>query len=80
MQRDHLSGLLNSLDVSIRTAVAAPGDGYVVMATARNASTVLASAVDDIRVHSIGTRSRGGRMYEATQSGFWAAAKIGELA
>lgn len=80
MQRDHLTGLLKDLDVSIRTAGAAPGDGYVVMATARNASTILESCIDHIRVHSIGTRSRGGRMYEATQSGFWAAAKIGELA
>jgi len=80
MQRDHLTGLLKGLDVSIRTAGTAPDDGYVVMATARKASTVLEASVDDIRVHSIGTRSRGGRMYEATQSGFWAAAKIGELA
>jgi 2,4-dienoyl-CoA reductase (NADPH2) len=80
MQRDHLTGLLKGLDVSIRTAGATPGDGYVVMATARNASTVLDASVDDIRVYSIGTRSRGGRMYEASQSGFWAAAKIGELA
>jgi 2,4-dienoyl-CoA reductase (NADPH2) len=80
MQRDHLTGLLQKLDVSIRTAGAAPDNGYVVMATARHASTVLEASVDDIRVHSIGTRSRGGRMYEATQYGFWAAAKIGELA
>jgi 2,4-dienoyl-CoA reductase (NADPH2) len=80
MQRDHLTGLLKGLDVSIRTAGAAPDDGYVVMATARHASTVLEARVDDIRVHSIGTRARGGRMYEATQSGFWAAAKIGESA
>jgi 2,4-dienoyl-CoA reductase (NADPH2) len=79
MQRDHLTGLLKALDVSIRTAGVVPDDGYVVMATARQASAVLEGAVDDIRVHSIGTRSRGGRMYEATQSGFWAAAKIGEL-
>ena len=80
MQRDHLAGLLQSLDVSIRTTAAPPDDGHVVMATARHASTVLEASVDDIRVHGIGTRSRGGRMYEATQSGFWAAAKIGELA
>jgi 2,4-dienoyl-CoA reductase (NADPH2) len=80
MQRDHLTGLLKGLEVSIRTAGAKPDNGYVVMATARIASTVLESSVDDICVHSIGTRSRGGRMYEATQSGFWAAAKIGELA
>jgi 2,4-dienoyl-CoA reductase (NADPH2) len=79
MQREHLAGLLKHLDVSINTAAKVPDDGYVVMATARVPSTVLEESVDDIRVHSIGTRSRGGRMYEATQSGFWAAAKIGEL-
>jgi 2,4-dienoyl-CoA reductase (NADPH2) len=79
MQREHLAGLLKHLDVSINTAAKVPDDGYVVMATARAPSTVLEEFVDDIRVHSIGTRSRGGRMYEATQSGFWAAAKIGEL-
>jgi hypothetical protein len=39
-----------------------------VSATPRNASTVLADKVDDDRVRSIGTRFRGGRMYEATQS------------
>ena len=80
MQRDHLTGLLKGLDVSILTTGAVPRGGHVVMATARIASTVLEACVDNIRVHSIGTRSRGGRMYEATQSGFWAAAKIGELA
>jgi len=80
MQRDHLTGLLRDLDVLIRIAGTVPDAGYVVMATARHASTVLVASVDDIRVHGIGTRSRGGRMYEATQSGFWAAAKIGELA
>ena len=68
-----------SVLVAHGNAGAAPGDGYVVMATARHASTVLKASVDDIRVHGIGTRERGGRMYEATQSGFWAAAKIGEL-
>jgi 2,4-dienoyl-CoA reductase (NADPH2) len=80
MQRDHLTGLLKGLDVSIRTAGVAPDDGCVLMATARSPSTVLQACVDDIRVHGIGTRARGGRMYEATQSGFWAAATIGERA
>jgi 2,4-dienoyl-CoA reductase (NADPH2) len=50
-----------------------------VSATPRNASTVLADKVDDDRVRSIGTRFRGGRMYEATQSGYWAAARIGDV-
>jgi 2,4-dienoyl-CoA reductase (NADPH2) len=80
MQRDQLTGLLKGLDVSIRTAGVAPDDGCVLMATARSPSAVLQACVDDIRVHGIGTRARGGRMYEATQSGFWAAATIGERA
>ena len=79
MQRGHLTGLLNEQGVSVRTSGALPADGTVVMATARIASTAKAELVDDERVQSIGTRARGGRMYEATQSGFWAASKIGEM-
>jgi 2,4-dienoyl-CoA reductase (NADPH2) len=79
MQRGHLIGLLKSLGVSVSTGSALPVDGTVVMATARIASTVKAELVNDDRVQSIGTRARGGRMYEATQSGFWAASKIGEM-
>jgi 2,4-dienoyl-CoA reductase (NADPH2) len=79
MQRGHLIGLLKSLGVSVTTGSALPVDGTVVMATARIASTVKAELVNDDRVQSIGTRARGGRMYEATQSGFWAASKIGEM-
>jgi 2,4-dienoyl-CoA reductase (NADPH2) len=47
-----------------------------VRATRRVASRIRADAVDGDRVRVIGTRLRGGRMYEATQSGFWAAAEI----
>jgi 2,4-dienoyl-CoA reductase (NADPH2) len=79
MQRGHLTGLLNEQGVSVRTSGALPADGTIVMATARIASTAKAELVDDERVQSIGTRARGGRMYEATQSGFWAASKIGEM-
>jgi 2,4-dienoyl-CoA reductase (NADPH2) len=79
MQRGHLTGLLKEQGVSVRTSGALPADGTVVMATARIASTAKAELVDDHRVQSIGTRARGGRMYEATQSGFWAASKIGEM-
>jgi 2,4-dienoyl-CoA reductase (NADPH2) len=79
MQRGHLIGLLKSLGVSVSTGSAMPVDGTVVMATARIASSTKAELVDDYRVQSIGTRARSGRMYEATQSGFWAAAKIGEM-
>lgn len=79
MQRGHLTGLLKEQGVSVRTSGALPADGTVVMATARVASTAKTELVDDNRVQSIGTRARGGRMYEATQSGFWAASKIGEM-
>jgi 2,4-dienoyl-CoA reductase (NADPH2) len=47
-----------------------------VWATPRVASSVLSDLVDDSRILQIGTRIRGGRMYEATQSGFWTAAHI----
>ena len=78
MQRDHLVGLLTELGGTVTTGGSRPTTGTVVSATPRNASTVLADKVDDDRVRSIGTRFRGGRMYEATQSGYWAAARIGE--
>jgi 2,4-dienoyl-CoA reductase (NADPH2) len=78
MQRGHLTGLLHSLDVVIVTHATLPASGEVIMANPRRASTLHAGLVDDFHVHSIGTRARGGRMYEATQSGFWAAARLGE--
>ena len=74
----HLVGLLEQRGVTIRTAQAEPGPGPLVWATGRVASDVLADAVDGDRIRAVGTRARGGRMYEATQSGFWAAAQIGE--
>lgn len=80
MQRDHLSALLINKGATLRTNGDAPTEGTVVMATKRKPSTVQAELVDDERVRSIGTRACGGRMYEATQSGFWAAARIGEMA
>lgn len=78
MQRSHLTALLHNLDAAIVTHAAVPTSGEVIMATARTASTLHAGLVDDFRIHSIGTRAQGGRMYEATQSGFWSAARIGE--
>ena len=62
----------------VTTGGTRPSVGTVVSAGPRTASTVLADQVDDDRVRSIGTRFRGGRMYEATQSGYWAAARIGD--
>ena len=71
-----MSLLLTERGVTIRTGASDPGSGTVVWATPRVASSVLSDAVDDSRVREIGTRFRGGRMYEATQSGFWTAAQI----
>jgi 2,4-dienoyl-CoA reductase (NADPH2) len=79
MQRGHLTALLQKLDVAIVTQAAIPASGQVILATARKATTLHAAWVDDYRVYSIGTRAQGGRMYEATQSGFWTAARLGEL-
>jgi 2,4-dienoyl-CoA reductase (NADPH2) len=78
MQRGHLTELLKAQGVSMKTSGVQPVDGTIVMATTRIASTVKSELVNDHSVQSIGTRAHGGRMYEATQSGFWAASKIGE--
>jgi 2,4-dienoyl-CoA reductase (NADPH2) len=78
MQRDHLTHLLMGHGVTITTSGEVPLDGEVFMAVRRTASTIAAQYIDDVRVLPIGTRIREGRMYEATQSGFWAAARIGE--
>ena len=78
MQRGHLLGLLQNLVATVVTQAAVPVAGDVFMATARAASTLHAGRVDDYTVHSVGTRAQGGRMYEATQSGYWTAARIGE--
>ncbi|MFD6057390.1 MULTISPECIES: oxidoreductase [Rhodococcus] len=76
MEREHLTGLSTEHGVTIRLGASAPDTGTVVWATPRVPSTVLSAAVDDDRVQTIGTRFRGGRLYEATQSGFWTAARI----
>ena len=76
MERGHLRDRLAELGVTVRTAESAPSGGTVVWATARVPSTVWSEAIDDDRVHAVGTRLRGGRMYEATQSGFWTAARM----
>jgi 2,4-dienoyl-CoA reductase (NADPH2) len=78
MQRDHLTQLLMGYGVTVTTSGDVPQEGDVFMAVRRTASTIAAQYIDDVRVLPIGTRIRQGRMYEATQSGFWAAARIGE--
>jgi dimethylglycine catabolism A len=76
MQAGHLAGLLEERGVTVRFGAVDPGGDGVVRAVARAASSVLADAVDGEHVRAIGSRLRGGRMYEATQSGFWAAAEV----
>jgi 2,4-dienoyl-CoA reductase (NADPH2) len=76
MESGHLAGQLDALGVTVLTNTPDPGGPGVVRATARTASDVIELAVDGERVRAVGSRLRGGRMYEATQSGFWAAAQI----
>jgi dimethylglycine catabolism A len=57
-------------------ALVHPVDGHRRLGRARVASDVLTDQIDGDRVKVVGTRMRGGRMYEATQSGFWTAAQI----
>ena len=76
MQRGHLAELLAAQDVKTSTGAKPPATGTVVWAGKRVKSDVLADQVDGDRVLEVGTRMRGGRMYEATQSGFWTAARI----
>ena len=76
MQSGHLAGLLQEHGVTVKTGGQDPGGPDVVRAVTRAPSQVLEDAIDGRRVRAVGTRARGGRMYEATQSGFWAAAEI----
>ena len=76
MQRAHLTQLLAAKHVIVLTGQQAPTGPGVVWAQDRASDEGLSETVDDDRVHIIGTRLRGGRMYEATQSGFWAASQI----
>jgi 2,4-dienoyl-CoA reductase (NADPH2) len=76
MERGHLAELLAEQGVKVFTNAHPPTSGTVVWAGQRVKSDVLGGRVDGDRVLEIGTRTRGGRMYEATQSGFWTAARI----
>ncbi len=63
---------LQKAGVKVQTNAAAPADssaGTVVWAGDRTASKVMDDIVDDNRVITVGTRLRGGRLYEATQPG-----------
>lgn len=76
MERGHLAELLLAQGVKTSTGATPPATGTVVWAGRRDASDVLGEQVDGDRVLEVGTRLRGGRMYEATQSGFWTAARV----
>lgn len=76
MERDRLCQLLESSGVTIRTGQVPPEKGAVVWAQDRRADDALASSANRDTVRVIGTRARGGRMYEATQSGFWTASTL----
>ncbi|GAA4783048.1 FAD-dependent oxidoreductase [Actinomycetospora chlora] len=77
MEAGHLAERFAELGGVVLTSTPDPGGPGVVRATPRRPSGVLEGAVDGRRVRAVGSRLRGGRMYEATQSGFWAAAEIG---
>jgi 2,4-dienoyl-CoA reductase-like NADH-dependent reductase (Old Yellow Enzyme family) len=77
MLRDHLIAKLASLDIDIEVEAPFPDETEAtVWAEPGVASDVGASLVDDDNVMEVGTRYRGGSMYEATQSGYWTAARI----
>ncbi len=76
MQRAQLTQRLEAAGVRTAVCQPIPQDGLVVWAGQRRTDETLANWVDDDTIHSIGTRARGGRMYEATQSGFWTATRI----
>ncbi|MFP7364200.1 FAD-dependent oxidoreductase [Corynebacterium callunae] len=76
MQRDRLLQLLNPAGVEIKTNQAAPSGGVIVWAQDRVADQTLEDAVNLDNIRTIGTRFRGGRMFEATQSGYWTASEI----
>jgi hypothetical protein len=77
MLRGHLVEQLAKLDVPIEvgTDVPVPAE-TIVWAEPRVASRTGEYLVDDEDVFVIGTRLRGGGLYEATQSGYWTAARI----
>jgi dimethylglycine catabolism A len=77
MLRDHLIAKLASLDVDIEVEAPRPEEmAAIVWAEPGVASDVGASYIDEETVLAVGTRQRGGSMYEATQSGYWTAARI----
>jgi 2,4-dienoyl-CoA reductase-like NADH-dependent reductase (Old Yellow Enzyme family) len=77
MLRDHLIARLAALDVDIEVEASRPdGAATVIWAEPGAASDVGAALINDETVLAAGTRHRGGSMYEATQSGYWTAARL----
>lgn len=76
MQRDRLLQLLEPAGVVIQTGQQPPSAGTVVWAQERRGDQALADTVNLDDVCEIGSRFRSGRMFEATQSGYWTAAEI----
>lgn len=76
MLREELRQDLANASITVRTNQDTPGTGQVVWAGERITDRFLANLVDGDKVIEVGTRFRGGRLYEATQSGFWTAARI----
>lgn len=73
---EHLIALLEEHEVKIITGADTNGGGTtLVWAGPRQASGHLAERENGTTVFSIGTRLRGGLLYAATQSGYWAAAR-----
>lgn len=76
MQRGRLNQLLAPAGVTTVTNQQPPIKSTVVWAQERRPDDTLSSSVDEDAIRVIGSRLRGGRMYEATQSGYWAASTI----
>jgi 2,4-dienoyl-CoA reductase-like NADH-dependent reductase (Old Yellow Enzyme family) len=77
MLREQLRQELTDAGVTVQANALVPsGSGQLIWAQERSSNGFMAAAVDGERILEIGTRFRGGRLYEATQSGFWTAARI----
>lgn len=73
----YLAQQLAARNVDVRLGGDVPGeDRTVVWAGARAADTLLADRVDGVDVLALGNRLRGGLLFAATQSGYWAGARV----
>ncbi len=73
----HLTDLLTTAGVKVSTSSDLnQARGTVIWAQARQADRQLEELIDDYHVIAVGTRLRGGQLYQATQSGYWTAARF----